>query len=243
MTQISSKRELGAFYTPTELSDILCQWAIRRPGETVLEPSFGGCGFLSSANSVLKQLGNRRPVRQLYGCDIDPTAFGHLQSLFGQPVDAERFHLGDFLMFEPHESWPKLFDVVIGNPPYLPYRKIYSEAREKAQSSLASMELNLDLRSSLWAYFVALACKDLKAGGRMAWVLPSSFLHANYAARLRAFVAQKFDHAHAFELEERLFLGEGTEERSIILIAENMSHERTTVDGRSSDIPLGSRLN
>ena len=240
MTQLSTKRDLGAFYTPARLSDILCQWAVRHPGETVLEPSFGGCGFLGSAKAMFETLGQNRPLPQLFGCDIDPNAFGHLQPLFGQPVDADRFHLGDFLLFEPHASWPTEFDVVIGNPPYLPYRRIDPEARRYARLGLTEMGLELDLRASLWAYFVALGCRYLKVGGRMAWVLPSSFLHANYATNLRSFVARHFERVQAFELEERLFLSDGTEERSIILLAEGMIESGVEKTASPEDIPLTS---
>ena len=36
---------LGIFYTPGPLAETLVDWAITDRNQTVLEPSFGGCGF------------------------------------------------------------------------------------------------------------------------------------------------------------------------------------------------------
>ena len=232
------KRSLGAFYTPEVLSDILCQWAITDATNTVLEPSFGGCGFLQSAKSTLTRLGQPAPVKQLYGCDIDPRAFGHLQSILSQPVDTERFHLGDFLAVKPHETWPAKFSAVVGNPPYLPYRKIDRAARARARAILSAAGFDIDLRASLWAYFVALSCQYVETGGRTAWILPSSFLHANYAIDLRKFLARQFPTMRAFELEQRFFVADGTEEKTIVLLAANKVDQTLNVPNASTDIDL-----
>ena len=213
-----AKRNLGAYYTPEALSDILCGWAIREATDRVFEPSFGGCGFLKSAATALRNCGQKSPENQIYGCDVDESAFGYLQDVFSKPVDTKRFFLGDFLTFEKPDRWPRAFEAVVGNPPYLPYRKIENSAKAEARSKLSSVGFDLDLRASLWAYFVALSAFEVAPGGRMAWVLPSSFLHANYANDLREFLIGLFSKLHAFEIEERLFLSDGTEEKSIVLL-------------------------
>lgn len=177
-------------------------------------------------------------MKQIFGCDLDPAAFGFLQTELGEPVDTDRFHLGDFLTFSTPNHWPKSFDVVIGNPPYLPYRKIDTVGRKVARKALSKFGFEADLRSSLWVYFVALSCRDLKPGGRMAFVLPGSFLHANYAGDLRTFIASQFERTHAFELKERLFLGDGTEERSILLCAEGKRTNPRPSNETQSDIEL-----
>ena len=243
MQTANEKRNLGAFYTPDKLTEVLCNWAIQCPSDTILEPSFGGCGFLKSAKDRLVRLGQNHPANQLFGCDVDVNAFGHLQDIFEHPVDVARFYHGDFLSLVAPLTWPKSFTTVIGNPPYLPYRKIDQETRTLAAARLAQIGCVLDLRSSLWAYFAALSCAYLEDGGRMAWVLPSSFLHANYAKALRSFFANSFEVIHAFELQERQFLTEGTEEQSIVLLAKGFKGhsadgENAATDNSSTDIRL-----
>lgn len=230
------KKELGAFYTHQGLTDLICAWAIVSPNVTVLEPSFGGCGFLRSARDRLISIGSNAAPSQIYGCDIDPTAFSHLSDLFEQPIDLENFHEGDFLDQSFPSSWPQRFDTIVGNPPYLPYRKIDTEQREQVLRSLVGQDLELDRRASLWAYFVAISVARVARGGRMAWVLPSSFLYANYSEKLRKFVRQNFDDVCAFELKERQFLLEGTEEKTVVLLAKDkLANDKV---GVSSDIQL-----
>ncbi|MGA1841890.1 MAG: hypothetical protein ACMUIU_14825 [bacterium] len=55
------KKKIGAFYTPSEASLILCGWAIRSSEDRILEPSFGGCDFLEQAKFRLELLGAKTP--------------------------------------------------------------------------------------------------------------------------------------------------------------------------------------
>ena len=233
---VSRKKELGAFYTHKGLSDAICDWAITSPDSTILEPSFGGCGFLRSARDRLVSIGSESSLSQLYGCDIDAEAFLHLANVFECLVDLERFHEGDFLDQDFPAAWPKSFGSVVGNPPYIPYRKISVEQREQVLKQLSLLGLDLDRRASLWAYFVALSIPFTETGGRAAWVLPSSFLYANYSDKLRSFIANNFDETRAFELKERQFLLEGTEEKTIVVLCKGKLNQAK--DDATTDIPI-----
>ena len=215
---------------------MISEWAIRSSDCRVFEPSFGGCGFLRSAHDRLISLEAKAPAKQIFGCDIDPEAFYHLATLFEGPVDLQRFREGDFLDQDFPASWVESFDAVIGNPPYLPYRKIDPTKRDEALSVLRFSGLKLDRRASLWAYFVALAVRFVAVGGRMAWVLPSSFLHANYSRELRKYISSTFSDVRAFELHERQFLLEGTEEKTIVLLADGKLEGRSPSTDRDIDL-------
>ena len=109
MSVSPSKKDLGAFYTPAELTDLLCDWSIRNSEDTVLEPSFGGCGFLRSAQRRIGAIGNKSPNNQIYGCDIDPEAFNFLATTFEAPIDLARFQKCDFMNLQPSSEWPLSF--------------------------------------------------------------------------------------------------------------------------------------
>lgn len=223
--EFSERRKLGAFYTPERLSQIMADWAIRLPSDEVLEPSFGGCGFLAAARDALARRGAANPSHHIYGCDVDPVAFAYLASVLGSPTDTTGFLLEDFLDVVAPPQWPAKFSVVLGNPPYIPHHRI---GRERVRE-LAKRHLPLTGtggRSSLWAYFVSHSISMLAPGGRMAWVLPGAFLQADYAAPLRKFLGERFEKAIAFIVRERLFLSEGTDEESVILLADNFLETR-----------------
>ena len=67
----------------------------------------------------------------------------------------------------------------------------------------------------------------------MAWILPSSFLYAEYAARIREHLADRFERCLVVQLGQRLFLSEGTEEATIVVLAEGYGEDQ------NGDVRLG----
>ena len=217
--QLNDRRKLGAFYTPAELSQVITDWAIKSSSDTVLEPSFGGCGFLQAARDRLLALGNRNPQELIYGCDIDPIAFDYLSRSLGAPVDLLRFVKGDFLDVMSPSGWPPKFRTILANPPYIPYQQIEPVRRSELTKRTWQIA-NPGGRSSLWAYFFLHALSFLEPGGRMAWVLPGAFLQADYARPIRAYLSEKFARSTVFVLRERVFLSEGADEETVVLLAD-----------------------
>jgi len=58
-TYAELRKARGAFFTPPELCDYIVEWAVRSPGDEVLEPSCGEAAFLLSAGARLKALAER----------------------------------------------------------------------------------------------------------------------------------------------------------------------------------------
>jgi len=216
---------MGAYYTPRIVADILTKWAIRSTEEVIMEPGFGGCGFLEAAQSRFVTLGLTSPFSNIYGCDKDHKAFTILEHKIGKSNYDEHFLLDDFLCLHPKDFSVLGFDVVIGNPPYISLHAMSQEQRATASDGVSLGYLKLDRRASLWAYFVLHAFTFLRQGGRCAWVLPSSYLHAEYARNLRLQLTKKFARLIEINLEQRLFSGEGAKERTIVLLADGFESQ------------------
>lgn len=217
---VSERRPFGAYYTPRTVTDTLAQWAIRDAGEVILEPGFGGCGFLEASQTRIEALGADDPFANIYGCDKDPGAFAILGHKIGDNTHTERFILGDFLCLRPENFKVSGFDVVIGNPPYVSLHSMSPQQRAAAVGAMTLGRFKLDKRASLWAYFVLHALTFLRQGGRCAWVLPSSYLHAEYARDIRLQLKKKFTRLVEITLEQRLFSSEGAKERTVVVLAE-----------------------
>ncbi|MCV4267800.1 HsdM family class I SAM-dependent methyltransferase [Pseudomonas capsici] len=222
------RRSLGAFYTPSFLSKLLCVWAIQNNNQVVLEPSFGGCTFLEEIASRFKELGSGDPLKGVYGCDIDRNAFLKLETL-DIGGHARNFIQKDFLLLS-HESFcVGKADVVIGNPPYIGHSQIGAEQRKAIDAWKGMCGYSLDAKSSLWVYFLIHSLSFLKPGGRLAFVLPGSFLSADYSKKIHKILCEKFAQCLVVSLAERIFISEGAEERTVILFAEgykdNASYE------------------
>ena len=215
------RKRLGIYYTPSGAARILCEWAIRSGSDRVLEPSFGACGFLEAAVDRLREVDADSPLDQLYGCDIDEAAFTkYLDPKLGRGIESGRFLHRDFLRVRPNDFDGGAFDAVVGNPPYVSYHTMDEEQRIAAEKALADAGLRISPKASLWAYFLLASTMFIRPGGRMAWILPSSFLYAEYAALVRDRLSQCFDRCLVVQLGQRLFLSEGTEEATIVVLAE-----------------------
>lgn len=220
------RRALGAYYTPDRLSTVVTEWAIKRLDDRVLEPGFGGCGFLVAAKLRLEALGQHQPDHFIHGCDVDDEAFGHLKQVFHANPSPRHFPKTDFLDTAAGTTWGgRRFRVALGNPPYVSYQAL-GDKRDHYQGVLArSGWSGLSGRASLWAYFVLHALTFLEQGGRIAWVLPGSLMRANYARFVKEVIASRFGKAALFHVHERLFTPAGAEEETVILAATDFGHE------------------
>lgn len=216
------QRQLGSFYTPDTTSDVLCEWGIRDSSETVLEPSFGGCGFLVSSVRRLDSLGCRDSSKQVYGSDVDPQAFEHLFSSFDS-VDlglTKRFILRDFLQAESRH-WPiSKFSTVIGNPPYVANRRLSKQQKDIGNQICAEFGLGSIGKANLWFYFLLHSLSFIDEGGRLAFILPATALDSSFARNLPEILTTRFSSAKAVIIKERLFQHLGVKERCLVLLCE-----------------------
>lgn len=214
------RKSLGAFYTPAAVANLLAKWAIRCPQDKVLEPGFGGCEFLEASIKRLNDLGCLLPQSQLMGCDIDPSAFDHLADKLGTVRLDGRYLCKDFLNVRPNDFLISDVDVVIGNPPYVSHHNMSPAQKSSMRAWKDQSRFCISGRSSLWAYFILHAISFLKPRGRMAWVLPGSLINSNYGREVLGAVAAQFSRTYALELNERVFLSVGTEEKTVILLCD-----------------------
>jgi len=217
---LSKKKKLGAFYTPDEVTSILCYWAIRSAADNILEPSFGGCGFLEASRERLVSLGSNNPTNRLFGCDIDKKTFDHLYEKIGLTQIAKKFIHSDFLGLTPSDFAIQKFDVIIGNPPYVSHHNMSARQKKLASETMKSDGFSLKRLASLWAYFVLHSFKFVNENGRMAWILPGSFIYADYSDSIKQVLEANFSRLHIITLGERIFLSAGAEERSVMLLAD-----------------------
>ncbi len=222
LKQETNRRKLGIYYTPLELTSAVCGWAIRSANDLVLEPSFGGCVFLSYASQALRKLGARAPYLNLYGCDIDKDAFAHLRQLFPHRKYQGRFLRKDFLSTK-NSAFPSV-DTVIGNPPYVSNHNMDSSQRDAARGATVIGPLSIPSTASLWAHFLNHSLGFLKEGGRLGLVLPGSAFQVDYGTRALEQLVKRFENVSIVSLGERVFLDRGAREATNVLLCDSWSN-------------------
>jgi adenine-specific DNA-methyltransferase len=193
------RARLGAYYTPPPLVDRLLAQATETGVDwttcRVLDPACGGGAFLApvARRMVLALKGDpsrvlRHIAERLVGFEIDPFA-GWMSQVFVEAILLETCRSSGKRLprivticdsLRSH-AVPPSFDLVIGNPPYGRTR-LDDELRGAYKRSLYG-------HANLYGIFTDLALRQVRAGGVVSYVTPSSFLGGQYFKRLRRLLA------------------------------------------------------
>ncbi len=77
----TERHQLGQFYTPPQIAELITRWAVRNSGDLVLDPACGSGTFLVKAYKVLKEFKeksgskenlHRDILKQVFAFDINP---------------------------------------------------------------------------------------------------------------------------------------------------------------------------
>jgi adenine-specific DNA-methyltransferase len=191
----------GIYYTPPALTARLLAQATRSGIDwsraRVLDPACGGGAFLTpAARRIIEALAGCTPrllirniAARLRGYDLDP--FGAWLSQVA--LDAALLPLTraagcrlpvlvtvcDSLRRSPPRE---RFDLVIGNPPY---RRVTLGPADRAR-----FRRGLFGHANLYGLFTDMALRQVKPGGIIAYVTPTSFLAGEYFKNLRALLGR-----------------------------------------------------
>lgn len=206
--QATDQKLRGGYYTPTPIAEYLCDWAIRRAGETVLEPSCGDGEFVAAAAARLRRLGAKAP-------SITAVEFDHVEARktaqrlkkAGFSKVAAAVRAGDFFTHFKRDLGKQSFDAVVGNPPFIRFQNFPDAQRELAFAEMRSMGLHPSGLTNAWLPFICMSAKVLNERGRLAMVIPAELLQVNYAAELRGLLGSVFRRITIITFKKLVFSG------------------------------------
>lgn len=200
----SERRQLGQFWTPEPIARLMAAWAIRRPGDRVLDPAAGAGALVLPALGRLEALGaDPRTLGdgQFQTNDIDALVMAILITNLAAHGDGAHpgVELADALTTRAGES----FDAIIANPPYTRHHHLPEAYKALLRERIAGARgVRLSGFTSLFGYFY-LECLSLLAdGGRMAFITPAELLDASYAKPIKAHLLE------AVNLRAVIFFGD-----------------------------------
>ncbi len=207
-------RPLGVVYTPPEVTAPMTGVALEPllRGRTadeiralrVCDPAIGEGAFLIAAVELIAEHlvaagmagddARRAATGCVHGVDVDPQAVAAARAALGDgPGDGlcdggTQLQVGDALALDWAAAFPAVFarggfDAVIGNPPYV--RQEHLAAHKPLLRGFACY----DGAADLYVYFVELAHRLARPGGRFCLITPNKWLTAGYARGLRAYLA------------------------------------------------------
>jgi len=174
-------KKFGAVSTPVDVVRFMIDVAgiERWEGLDILEP---GCGFCNFTSEIYR----RYPNNRFTGVEINPKVYEIISRVFQPP--RFRIVLGDFLLWQTDER----FDLVIGNPPYgIPGDKRFAiklpkETREKYRRLFETAKG----KYNMYGYFIEKGVKLLKNGGKLVFIVPSTFMVLDEFSKLREFLSR-----------------------------------------------------
>ena len=209
------RHQLGQHYTREDVVDLLVTYAVHEPGDVVLDPASGGGSFIRRAYARKRQLGESHESALETTWATEITAFAaELSTITLATADTHeaaaypRVLLKDFFELRPGLTTdleipgvpgklvvPHSFDAIVGNPPYISYRHQTNQAL--VLNALATAPGGIQLpkfsgKSDEYVWFLAHATSFLKQGGRLAFVVSSAVLFADYGLPLIRFLARHY---------------------------------------------------
>jgi hypothetical protein len=188
---VETARALGAWYTPGRLAETLCRWAVRRPTDTVLDPSCGDGAFLAAARA------------RVVGIDVDPSALDRA----ARAAPGAGLIEDDFFAFARANLGRARFDAVVGNPPFLRTQGRAAAEKRRALAVAAAAGVRLTADASTWAPFVAASAALVRPGGRLAMIVPREALFVGYARPLLEALTRRFARTELVALDASWFEG------------------------------------
>ena len=108
----------------------------------------------------------------------------------------------------------RLFDIVVGNPPYLGFHQHSSSYRRQVLSSYRVF----DGKADVFYYFIERGLEVLRDGGVLGYVIPRYWLAADKARRLREFVASRSEIVHLVDMGQmQVFPKAGVQVCAVVL--------------------------
>lgn len=214
--------EIGQFFTPTPIAELMADAVREVEPATVLDPGVGG--------GVLLRAVGEGP--RIFGLDIDAAA---VELAAASMPGEHEIAVGDFL---DAERWPlaeATFDAVIANPPYVRHHNLSAEHKLLARHYSSRLGLKVSSLSGSYVYFFLEALLRLNEGGRLAFITPTEFLDVRYGQAVKEALLNhcEIDEILVLEMDELAF--EGVLTTSAITIAtkrKSPSRRFRLVEGR-----------
>ena len=177
------KKNYGIFISPNSIISSLFSSVLEHLNNDtssitrILEPSCGTCEIINYCDKNLNNV-------EIHGIELNDKIYGSIKGLkFKNKV---LLHNADFIKYKcgdihDDNDVHKLYNLVIGNPPYFVCKK--SDIPEEYEKYIHG-------RPNIFGLFILHSLSLLKPGGIMAFIIPKSFLNSLYYSKIRNYIKE-----------------------------------------------------
>ena len=240
------KKELGQFFSGKLVAKLLLALCKSDEVKTVIDPM---CGI---GDMLLQFKGKSCLLPQVSGVEIDPLVFSELKTRMG---DFSTLNLVEGNAFDSNvikRMLPDGYDLVITNPPYVRYQTL-SKLEKRYSSALSMQEIRNNLVIST-THFTTITKDEgqfieslidhisglsdlavpswilcsllVKVGGRLAIVVPETWLNRNYAQIVKYLLLRWFQIEYIIEDANSTWFS-SAQVKTILLVAKRIKSKQT----------------
>lgn len=115
------------------------------------------------------------------------------------------------------------FDIIIGNPPYIEFKKLDSESKDIFKKRFQSANGKYDI----YVVFMEYACELLNKEGTLAFINPTMFMKRDYGKAIRKFVYENFRIKSIVDFSDKQMFESATTYTGIFIYDKNGNEEKT----------------
>ncbi|MEM5877572.1 MAG: N-6 DNA methylase [Candidatus Aenigmatarchaeota archaeon] len=202
---MKSFKRTGAVYTPEFVIDSILDYIEYNPYkyQSVLDPACGDGRFIIKIAERIISLNEKKNktisfLENLHGWDIDKQAIDKAKNAFDELLQKHRleynvdknFVVRDSLMYYSNvlQNTTELYDLVIGNPPYVRAHNIEEKYKKYLRSNFIFCSHGA---VDLYLAFIELGLYLLKENGILAYIIPNSWMYSDNSKIFRDYVFSK----------------------------------------------------
>ena len=174
-SDIAYRRKLGQFFTPYSVASFMAQWLNRCQSAEprILDPC-AGLGVFERALCSVDPVFAAKARFTLW--EKDPGLARDLSGICERLAIQHSVTSKDFVI---EHDWAEAYDAIIANPPY--YKHHYVQDKEDIRAVISSNTgAPFSVQTNIYCWFLIKSLALLKPGGRLAFIIPTEFLNANY---------------------------------------------------------------
>ena len=206
----------GAYFTPEAITTQVVR-IIHAAGWVhgcVLEPSCGDGAFLTPISKITKN-----EKLSVDAIELDDDSYEVAHKRFEHVAGFVLSH-GDFFDFYKNQD-QKVYDLILGNPPYIRYQYLTEEQRAEIGTILSENGMRVNKLVNAWVGFVVACMQLLKEGGHLVFVLPAELLQVKYSEDLREYLHRRCSKLTVITFEKLVF--PEIEQEVVVLMVEKGS--------------------
>ncbi|MEM5782651.1 MAG: N-6 DNA methylase [Candidatus Aenigmatarchaeota archaeon] len=211
------RRSLGQFFTPFRIACFMADWILSNPKNKlyILDPATG-FGIFERALKLQSIAYNKTLFFELW--EIDKNISNSLKGIISYINISAEIINNDFL----ESPWDRIYDGIIANPPYIKHH--YIENKKKIYQNICKKtHFKFSIQTNIYCWFLVKCINLLNDGGKLAFIVPSEFLNANYGEKIKEYLLQTGYIRHLINIHFKENVFDNAITTSVIILAEKMA--------------------